>query len=186
MSRNFETLMDTSAREHDSIVRRAQTFAEYAHGSIAHRRKYTGEAYITHLQGVADLVASVPHTEAMIAAAFLHDVVEDVPTVQLSDVDSMFGEDVATLVYWLTDVSIGHPGNREARKTLDRNHLARAPADAQTIKLADIIDNAESIRKGDPKFWAVYRLECLRLLAVLADGDATLRALAAQSLTHKS
>jgi len=182
MSRNFESSVESSAREHDSIVHRAKTFAESAHVSMAHRRKYTGEAYITHLQGVADLVASVPHTEAMIAASFLHDVVEDVPTVQLSDVESMFGEDVATLVYWLTDVSIGHPGNREARKTLDRNHLALAPADAQTIKLADIIDNAVSIRKGDPKFWTVYRLECLRLLAVLSSGDRTLRELAAQSL----
>lgn len=174
--------MEAGTREHDSIVRRAQAFAEHAHSSIAHKRKYTGEPYITHLQAVADLVASVPHTEDMIAAAFLHDVVEDVPSIQLSDIERAFGKTISTLVYWLTDVSIGHAGNRETRKTLDRNHLAQAPADAQTIKLADIVDNAASIRKGDAKFWPVYRSECTRLVSVLSKGDQTLRELAVRIL----
>ncbi|GAA2848992.1 HD domain-containing protein [Aminobacter aminovorans] len=173
---------DADPQKNDSIVRRAQAFAENAHGSIGHLRKYTEDPYTIHLHGVAELVASVPHTEAMVAAAFLHDVVEDVASVKISDIENAFGKEVASLVCWLTDVSIGHPGNRRIRKTLDREHIERAPAEAQTIKLADIIDNAASIRAGDPKFWVVYQGECLQLLSVLSKGDPVLRQRAASAL----
>lgn len=55
---------------------RAKDFATRYHASIDQRRKYTGEPYITHPAAVVELVRSVPHTEAMICAAWLHDTVE--------------------------------------------------------------------------------------------------------------
>ncbi len=63
-----------------------------------------------------ELVRSVPHTEEMLAAAWLHDTVEDTPTT-LGDIESHFGPKVAELVRMLTNVSRAEDGNRFERKT---------------------------------------------------------------------
>ena len=55
----------------------AKKFATHAHGD--QKRKYTLEPYIAHPAAVVELVRGVPHTEAMLCAAWLHDVVEDTP-----------------------------------------------------------------------------------------------------------
>ncbi len=158
----------------DGLAERALTFATRAHAAIDQRRKYTGEPYIAHPIAVAEIVRSVSHTEAMIAAAYLHDVVEDTP-VTLAEIEAEFGPEVAVLVGWLTDVSRPGDGNRAARKALDREHSAAAPAEAQTIKLADLIDNTRSIRAHDPHFWPIYRREKVALLEAMNKGDPALR-----------
>lgn len=168
-----------NCRYAEALEEKALAFATTAHASIDQRRKYTGEAYIVHPIAVAEIVRSVPHTPEMIAAALLHDVVEDVPWVRVVDVAAEFGSRVAGLVGWLTDISMPEDGNRAARKALDREHIAKAPPAAKTIKLADLIDNTSTIKERDPDFWKVYRLEKLALLEVLKDGDATLWARAA-------
>ncbi|WP_210325037.1 HD domain-containing protein [Mesorhizobium silamurunense] len=157
---------------------RAYSFAAAAHGSVKQLRKYTGEPYIVHPVAVAEIVKSVPHTPEMIVAALLHDTVEDTPAT-FEDIEEEFGPRVAGLVRWLTDVSKPSDGNRAARKALDLAHIAQAPPEAKTIKLADLIDNTSTIKERDPDFWRVYRHEKLRLLEVLKDGDATLWARAA-------
>ncbi|TCU34139.1 HD domain-containing protein [Rhizobium azibense] len=149
----------------------ALRFATRAHGSQL--RKYTLEPYIVHPIAVAEIVRSVTHTPEMIVAALLHDIIEDTP-VQLLDIKIKFGANVAQLVAWLTDISTPFHGNRAVRKELDRQHLALAPAEAKTIKLADLIDNSVSIKASDPDFWKVFRAEKIRLLDVLKEGDKTL------------
>jgi hypothetical protein len=74
----------------------------------------------------------------------------------------------------LTDISRPNDGDRKIRKAIDRNHLAGASARAQTIKLADLIDNSRSIVERDPDFAKVYLAEKRELLAVLTEGDETL------------
>lgn len=163
--------VDTAVRVR--LERRALAFAKAAHGSIDQRRKYTGEPYIVHPIAVAEIVRSVAHKDEMVVAALLHDTVEDTD-VTIYDIDREFGGEVADLVYWLTDVSKPSDGNRARRKQMDLEHIAKAPAAAKTIKLADMIDNTLSIREHDPDFWRVYRHEKLRMLKVLKDGDQTL------------
>lgn len=138
-------------------------------------RKYTGEPYIVHPDEVAGIVASVTDDQAMIAAAYLHDVVEDT-AVSLDRVRELFGDDVAGLVEMLTDVSKPEDGNRKARKAIDRNHTASASPRAKTIKLADLISNTASIVTHDAEFAKVYLAEKRLLLDVLREGDATLYA----------
>ena len=163
------------------LEERARQFAAEAHGSIDQRRKYTGEPYIVHPIAVAEIVRSVPHTEEMLAAALLHDVVEDTP-VSIEEIETEFGPVVAELVGWLTDVSRPSDGNRKKRKHLDLLHTAKSPPEAKTIKLADLIDNTLSISRYDRSFWPVYRREKEALLQVLKEGDATLwRAAATQT-----
>lgn len=159
----------------------AYRFASAAHGGIGQRRKYTDEPYIVHPVAVAELVASVSHTEPMLAAALLHDVVEDTP-VTVSEIEHAFGQQVAELVDWLTDVSRPQDGNRAVRKHLDLLHTAKAPPAAKTIKLADLIDNAKTISTHDRGFWRRYRSEMEALLGVLKEGDPKLWHLAAQKI----
>lgn len=152
---------------------KAKKFAAWYHASIDQRRKYTNEPYINHPAAVAELVRSVPHTEEMLCAAWLHDVVEDTPCT-LTEVEQAFGMVVASLVDMLTDVSKPEDGNRATRKALDREHTANASPQAKTIKLADLIDNTHSILERDPDFARVYMREKARLLRVLTEGDPTL------------
>ena len=162
----------------DDLIERARAYAIGAHARINQLRKYTHQPYDLHLKAVADLVATVSGDAAMIAAAWLHDTVEDTPAT-FEDLEREFGADVTQLVKELTDVSKPGDGSRAARKAIDRRHTARASPRAKTIKLADIIDNGEDICRHDAKFGRVYLGEAAALLEVLTDGDERLYARAA-------
>ncbi|HPF33731.1 MAG TPA: HD domain-containing protein, partial [Candidatus Sabulitectum sp.] len=58
------------------LIQRAAELAERAHRAKEQVRKFTGEPYIVHPGHVAEIVASVTSDPVMIAAAWLHDVVE--------------------------------------------------------------------------------------------------------------
>lgn len=159
--------------KHASLEAKAQAFAGHYHGIIDQRRKYTGEPYIVHPAAVVGIVRTVPHTEEMLAAAWLHDTVEDTPAT-IEEVRRTFGRAVAGLVEMLTNVSRPEDGNRAKRKAIDLAHLAKASPEAKTIKLADLIDNTSSIVARDPAFARVYLSEKAKLLEVLREGDALL------------
>ena len=163
------------------IVARADAFAAKAHSAINHKRKYTGDDYIVHPREVAAIVATVPHTPEMLAAALLHDTVEDTG-VTIETIRAEFGAVVAGLVADLTDVSTPGGGNRAIRKGIDLAHTAGASPSAKTIKLADLLSNTASIVAHDPGFARVYLKEKAAMLDVMTDGDATLLARAKATL----
>ena len=167
----------------DDLIQRARTFATEAHRRIGHQRKYTQQPYDVHLRSVAERVASVTEDAEMIAAAWLHDVVEDTPAT-VGEIERAFGRGVADLVDALTDVSLPSDGSRAARKAKDRAHTAGASQRAKTIKLADLIDNAKDICEHDEKFARVYVSEMAALLEVLGEGDASLQRKAQRVLTE--
>jgi (p)ppGpp synthase/HD superfamily hydrolase len=156
------------------LINFACRFAEEAHGD--QKRKYTGEPYILHPIGVAQIVATVTNDCETIAAAFLHDTVEDTDVTYSQIVEAGFGHGIAQLVIEVTDVSTPKAGNRKYRKEMDRKHLAMASKRGKTIKLADLIHNTSSICKYDERFARVYMQEKKELLDVLRDGDSTLYA----------
>lgn len=138
-----------------------EQFATHWHGSQVRN--------IEHCREIVEILMGVPHTEDMLAAAWLHDVLEDTEC-PMSAIAKEFGLTVLDMVYHLTDVDKCN-GNRAARKAIDRERLARASADVQTIKLADLISNTKSIVEHDPMYLAEARM----LLDVLVKGDASLR-----------
>lgn len=158
----------------NDLIEKAENFAVRAHRRIEHQRKYTNQQYDVHLRSVAKRVAEVTEDSEMIAAAWLHDVVEDTEAT-IGDVEREFGHAIATLVDELTDVSRPSDGNRVARKAKDLEHTATASSRAKTIKLADLIDNCEDICKHDAKFARVYLGEMSALLNVLEEGDISLQ-----------
>ena len=146
-------------------------FATHHHSGQV--RKYTGDPYITHPLAVAEIVRSVSHTEEMIIAALLHDVIEDTSAKSWM-INFMFGSEVCEYVFWLTDISKPEDGSRAERKRIDREQIAKAPRNVKTIKLADMIHNSMFILAHDPKFAAIYLAEKALLLEVLRQGDPTL------------
>ena len=159
------------------LVKKALEFASDAHNGQT--RKYTGEPYIVHPIEVMELVRQVINDPEVLAAALLHDVVEDCP-VSIKDIEDKFGPRVASMVDDLTDVSRPEDGNRATRKELDRQHTAKASPDSKTVKLADLISNARSIVKDDPNFAKVFMKEKALLLEVLTEGDPRLFSFAAK------
>ncbi|MEZ3501091.1 HD domain-containing protein [Pantoea sp. KPR_PJ] len=157
----------------ESLEEQARRFATRAHAEAGQRRKYTDEPYIVHPAAVAELVRSVSADEEMLAAAWLHDTVEDTATT-LGDIEAHFGLGVARLVEMLTDSVQPQAKNRAARKLAHFRHTAEASPDAQTIKLADIIDNTRAIVRFDPHFARVYLVEKRIQIGLLKQGNAQL------------
>jgi hypothetical protein len=154
----------------ENIIDQARLFATQAHKRIDHRRKYSNQPYDVHLKAVADIVETVTDDPEMIAAAWLHDTIEDTPAT-FHDIEQAFGENISLLVSELTDVSKPSDGNRAVRKSIDRGHLSKASTKAKTIKLADIIDNCNDICKNDKRFARTYLSEMLLLMEVISEGN---------------
>ena len=145
------------------MVVEAKMFATAAHAAIGQKRKYSGDDYIVHPQRVAAIVEKHGGTDEMIAAAWLHDTVEDTDVTPIL-ITKMFGVDVADIVEGLTDISLPEDGNRAKRKSIDRMHSANASTEAQFVKCADIIDNSWDIAENDLSFAKVYKSEVFLLL----------------------
>jgi (p)ppGpp synthase/HD superfamily hydrolase len=156
------------------IIRLAYTTADAAHRSVGQVRNGSGAPYITHLSRVARLVRDAGGDHAMILAAYLHDTVKDTP-MTLEDVAEAFGDDVATLVASVTGISSLTDGTRAQRKAMDQTHYADGSARAQTVKLADILDNLSDLSTLPAKFIPVYLDEEHSLVKVLTKGNPELR-----------
>ncbi|BDH44155.1 hypothetical protein TUM12370_01990 [Salmonella enterica subsp. enterica serovar Choleraesuis] len=153
-----------------TLEQRARRFASKAHAACNQRRKYTDEPYIVHPASVVERVRSVCQDEIVLAAAWLHDTVEDTPTT-LADIHHHFGDPVARLVEMVTNPDTPAGFNRYKRKQQHFAHTALACAAAQTIKLADIIDNTQGIVGFDPHFSRIYLVEKRLQVVGLIRGD---------------
>jgi hypothetical protein len=155
------------------LINKARNFAIEQHTRINHLRKYTKQPYHNHLKAVADIVSDVTNDEVLIAAAWLHDVVEDTEVTH-SEIEDTFGKEVAQVVYELTDKSTLEDGNRAIRKKKDRDNLRVASQSAKLVKLADLMDNTDDICRNSAKFAEVYLPEVVALLNVIKDGNEKL------------
>ena len=153
------------------IITAAKMLAGEAHKGQT--RKYSGLPYIIHPVEVATIVEEAGGTDEMIAAALLHDVIEDTEFTY-EDIAEKTSPEVADLVQGMTEVSKPEDGNRKVRKAMDRDFLAKQAPEVQTIKYADVISNTQDIRVYDPKFAEVYVAEIKELLKVIDKGDPEL------------
>jgi (p)ppGpp synthase/HD superfamily hydrolase len=121
---------------------------------------------MVHLDGVvATLRDHGCDDPTLLAAAYLQHTVEDTKTT-IQQIHDKFGQDVAELVYWLTD---SEKGRRRIRKLMSAWRLSRAPLSAKLIKLADFIDNTPSVVEHDPKFAKVYLSEKAQTMGLMAN-----------------
>lgn len=160
---------------------RALYFATAAHEAVGQVRKYTGEPYINHPVEVATMLSQFGFDDEVIEAAILHDVLEDTKVTR-DTILRMFGGRVYQFVHEVTDISTKGDGNRAKRKAIDRDFLAKASPEGQSIKLADLISNTKSICEHDPSWAEVYLKEKQELMKVLTKGDPQLYKLAQQAI----
>ena len=127
-----------------SMVNRAYEVARVAH---THQMRSSGEAYINHPIAVARIVADIGLDEISLAAALLHDAVEDTE-ITLEDVRREFGEEVATLVDGVTKLERLQFDSREAQQAATmRKMLVAMARDMRVlvIKLADRLHNMRTL-----------------------------------------
>lgn len=130
-----------SFRAIDSMILKAVEFADVAHAG--QYRKITRTPYIFHPLQVADILRECGCDKKVIAAAVLHDTVEDT-TVSLEEIREKFGDQIAALVEAASepDKSISW----EERKSHTLISLRTAPMDVLLLCCADKLDNIRSIR----------------------------------------
>lgn len=169
------------------MLEKALAFAAEAHRNQT--RKYTGDPYIVHpVEVMGLLIAHVRdpyyHRPEVLAAAVLHDVVEDTP-IDLFQIGFEFGPQVREYVKGLTDVytsgyvdETGHRLNRAERKAKEAWRLAQTDPVTQTIKCADLISNSRSIVEYDPDFAKTYIPEKRAILSGLLRAESNLWMLA--------
>jgi (p)ppGpp synthase/HD superfamily hydrolase len=172
------------------ILLKIKDFADQAHGG--QMRKYTAERYIVHPERVMLICREYMDDVPVQAAALLHDVLEDTP-VKTEEIRNFLAfimkeaqvQKTIHLVIELTDVYIksDYPHlNRRERKKLETARLAKVSGAAQTIKYADLIDNAFDILAHDPQFGRKYIAEAQELLKHMTRGNAELRERAIKTL----
>ena len=142
-----ELIADVEAYKPDvdrDLLRRAFAFAERAHGGQMRR---SGDEFIHHPWGAAKILATLHLDEQTLAAALLHDVVEDTET-ELADVKTEFGEDVARLVEGVTKLTRIQFASREQAEVENYRKMIVAMAQDPRvilIKLADRLHNMRTI-----------------------------------------
>jgi (p)ppGpp synthase/HD superfamily hydrolase len=131
-----------AAAERSPLVRSALAQARSDHAGQV-RNGSGGMPYIEHPIQVATLLAEHGYGDEVLAAALLHDVVEDSETT-LDELREKFGEGVAGLVGAMTDD--GKFEDYRERKAEHRERLAAAPVEALAIYGADKLTNSKTLR----------------------------------------
>ncbi len=142
-----ELIADVEAYKPDvdrELLARAFDFAAQAHASQVRR---SGQEFIYHPWGAAKILASLQLDEATLAAALLHDVVEDTET-SVDEVRTEFGAEIATLVEGVTKLTRVQFQSREHADAENYRKLIVAMAEdvrVILIKLADRLHNLRTI-----------------------------------------
>lgn len=163
----FERVSKYLNQEQIDFVRKAYELAADAHA--AQRRK-SGEPYIIHPIGVASILAQLQMDEKTLAAAFLHDVVEDTDYT-LNDIKERFGTVVANLVDGVTKLGKIEYISKEDRQIENYRKMFLAMArDIRVvlIKLADRLHNMRTMKYMPAHKQQSISRETLEIYAPLA------------------
>ena len=145
------------------LLDRAIIFAVKAHAGTERRGK--GFPYIVHPMEAVSIVATLTTDQELLAAAALHDTVEDTD-VTVEQIREEFGERIANLVASESDVMPEGQSEEEswhARKQAAIDRLAAAPHDAKIVALGDKLSNMRAIARdyavmGD-KLWNIFHVK---------------------------
>ena len=142
------------------LLDRAIIFAVKAHAGTERRGK--GYPYIVHPLEAVEIVATMTADQELLAAAALHDTVEDTE-VTVDQIRAEFGERIAALVADESDTfeaGVPEEDSWHSRKRAAIERLARASHDAKIVALGDKLSNMRAIArdyavKGD-ELWNIF------------------------------
>lgn len=146
-----------------SLLDKAICFAVEAHRNT--ERKGKGFPYIIHPLEAVSIVATITADQEMLAAAALHDVVEDTP-ITVEDIRAEFGDRVARLVAIESDPETDGMGREESwryRKEFAIRRLANTSREAKVVALGDKLSNMRAIARdyavqGDG-LWQIFNVK---------------------------
>ncbi|MEA2446404.1 MAG: diphosphokinase / guanosine-3,5-bis(diphosphate) 3-diphosphatase [Actinomycetota bacterium] len=148
-------------------IERAYQMAEEAH---AGQRRLSGDPFISHPLAVATILAELGMDEATIAAALLHDAVEDTE-LSLADVEPEMGFDVAALIDGVTKLEkIGFRTAEHTRAENLRKMIVATAKDIRVllIKIADRLHNMRTLGPLKPEKRHIIARETLEIYSPLA------------------
>lgn len=130
-----------------SLLDRAIVFAAHAHAGTERRGK--GFPYIVHPMEAVEIVATMTTDQELLAAAALHDTVEDTD-VTIEQLRAEFGDRIAELVASESDTQqdgLSEEESWHSRKQAAIDRLARASRDAKIVALGDKLSNMRAIAR---------------------------------------
>jgi len=163
----------------NDIVGAARAFAIEAHGDQKYGRGEQAPPYVVHLDEVAGILRELaaPVSDIVLAAAYLHDVIEDTSATAATIESSFshFGSEAAGQLAAIAGFCTDVPGpNRKQRKAATYERMRRDVAGAAPwirsavlVKLADRIANLRASHRDNPSLLDMYRRESTSFRAAL-------------------
>jgi len=151
----------------EALLNRAYVYAMKAHGE---QKRASGDPYFSHPIEVAAILTDLKLDDATIAAALLHDTIEDTATTR-AEIDSLFGRDIGALVEGLTKLKKLELVSKEAKQAENLRKLLLAIADdvrVLLVKLADRLHNMRTLDHVPPASRRRIAEETLDIYAPLA------------------
>src|ERR1700680_4715547 len=151
----------------EALLNRAYVYAMKAHGE---QKRASGDPYFSHPLEVAAILTDLKLDDATIAAALLHDTIEDT-TATRAEIDQMFGKDIGALVEGLTKLKKLDLVTKEAKQAENLRKLLLAIADdvrVLLVKLADRLHNMRTLSHVPPETRRRTAEETLDIYAPLA------------------
>ena len=151
----------------EDLLNRAYVYAMRAHGS---QKRDSGDPYFSHPLQVAAILTDLKLDDATIAAALLHDTIEDTDATR-TEIDRLFGHDIGVLVEGLTKLKKLDLVSKEAKQAENLRKLLLAIADdvrVLLIKLADRLHNMRTLSHRPPEARRLTAEETLDIYAPLA------------------
>ncbi len=151
----------------EDLLNRAYVYAMRAHGE---QKRASGDPYISHPLEVAAILTELKLDDATIAAALLHDTIEDTDATRV-EIDKLFGHEIGLLVEGLTKLKRLELVSREAKQAENLRKLLLAIADdvrVLLIKLADRLHNMRTLAYQPPESRRRTADETLEIYAPLA------------------
>jgi GTP diphosphokinase / guanosine-3',5'-bis(diphosphate) 3'-diphosphatase len=151
----------------EALLNRAYVYAMKAHGE---QKRASGDPYFSHPLEVAAILTDLKLDDATIAAALLHDTIEDTAATR-AEIDQMFGQDIGALVEGLTKLNKLDLVTKEAKQAENLRKLLLAIADdvrVLLVKLADRLHNMRTLSHMPPEARRRSAEETLDIYAPLA------------------
>src|SRR5690349_22119014 len=126
----------------EALLNRAYVYAMKAHSE---QRRASGDPYFSHPLEVAAILTDLKLDDSTIAAALLHDTIEDTPTTR-AEIDKMFGPDIGALVDGLTKLKKLDLVTKEAKQAENLRKLLLAIADDVRVLLVKLADRLHNMR----------------------------------------
>ncbi|HWK95842.1 MAG TPA: bifunctional (p)ppGpp synthetase/guanosine-3',5'-bis(diphosphate) 3'-pyrophosphohydrolase [Pseudolabrys sp.] len=138
----IERVRAYNPKSDEALLNRAYVYAMKAHGD---QRRASGDPYFSHPIEVAAILTDLKLDDATIAAALLHDTIEDTDATR-ADIDQLFGKDIGALVEGLTKLKKLDLVTKEAKQAENLRKLLLAIVDDVRVLLVKLADRLHNMR----------------------------------------